>query len=328
MDCDVPVRNDGLTPLRPTGTKRCVAPAVDVFSLSAPPIFSGIQKMALLGARFGPARPIGDLTVEFYCSRQKGAADYQVMPRQALLLLPLVEPLIIDPPEGRSTCPVGAAGLIVRAGVVKTVRSEDCLGLALHLRTDRLNAAISAVLGEAHKLGISIMILEGIGSDPALGAAIERLMQLGQSDGRLSDDEAPICAAAFYGALAHVVVQRATGNTVIRVRSVNEAMRIIQHEPGRTIETTELAALVGVTAQTLRKGFRGTLNMSVKEYIQTVRLERARETLVSGRDSRTISEIANAVGFAGAAAFTRAYAKRFGETPSRARARAVREAER
>ena len=104
--------------------------------------------------------------------------------------------------------------------------------------------------------------------------------------------------------------------------------RPLLRPPGRTIETTELAALVGVTAQTLRKGFRGTLNMSVKEYIQTVRLERARETLVSGRDSRTISEIANAVGFAGAAAFTRAYAKRFGETPSRARARAVREAER
>jgi transcriptional regulator GlxA family with amidase domain len=101
-------------------------------------------------------------------------------------------------------------------------------------------------------------------------------------------------------------------------------MRIVGENHCRPFDTEALAAVVGVTGQTLRKGFRSCLGMSVKEYIQSVRLDWAHERLSGGCDGRPIAEIARRAGFAASPPFSRAYLKRFGEPPSQTRARAVR----
>lgn len=327
MDYYVAASDDGLMQIRRTDSKRCAMIKADRSSQPAPFIFTGNRDIILPDACLSRTRTVGDLAAEFYCGKRKALSDYPAMHGAGLLLLPLIEPLRIIAPERCLTCQVGAGFLIVQDGEVRTVQSEDSLGLVLRLRTDHLNAAISAVLGEAHKFGSSTLILDVLESVPALQTVIECLLDDDQADERVQGDVADNHVIAFYEALARKIVDGENGNSVIRVRSVSDAMNIIQQDPGRAFETSELAALVGVTAQTLRKGFRASLGKSVKEYIQMVRLDRAHETLSSGRDSRTISEVAIAVGFARGSVFTRAYTKRFGEAPSHTRARVVRELE-
>lgn len=329
MDCDVPASIDGPKRLRSIGSIPYAGPAADEPSLPVSAIAAELRNMALLGGFLPQAHSIHDLTIKHFCSRTNAAADHQIPSGRGVFLLPLVEALTIFSSGRRATCPVGAAVLISRTSAAKIMRPAESLDLVIELPIDRLNAEISAALGEAHKLGSPTTMLDRLDDGPTLGLALKALLRPGQNPASPCEKEAQVCSAGlFYHALAQLVVARAKGKSVIRVRSVSEAIRIIQRDPARAIETEELAALVGVTAQTLRKGFRGSLGLSVKEYIQSVRLERAHDSLSSGRDSRTISEVAGAVGFAGGSAFTRAYAKRFGETPSLTRARAVREPER
>src|SRR3546814_17010685 len=52
-----------------------------------------------------------------------------------------------------------------------------------------------------------------------------------------------------------------------------EAMRLVRENHAEAFDIDGLATMVGVTADTLRKGFRTCLGVTVKEYIQSVRLE-------------------------------------------------------
>src|SRR3546814_12428854 len=74
--------------------------------------------------------------------------------------------------------------------------------------------------------------------------------------------------------------------------------------------------MVGVTADTLRKGFRACLGVTVKEYIQSVRLDWAHERLSSARECRSIAELAVAAGFNDGPNFSRSFVRRFGDPPS------------
>ncbi|UBS33760.1 AraC family transcriptional regulator [Altererythrobacter sp. N1] len=328
MDCDLPVSSYGLKRRRAVSSMPCVEPAMGASPQPICALAAELRDMALLGGFVPQAHGINDLTIEHFCSRKKASVEHRIRSGRGMLLFPLVEPLVIVSPGSRSTCPVGAAVLISRTGTAGILHKADSLGLAIELPIDRLNAEISAALGEAYKLGSLTIILDELDEVPTLGLALKALLRAAQNAPSPLKKETRVCSASlFYHALAQLVVGRAKDKAVLRVRSVSDAMSIIQRDPARALETEQLAALVGVTAQTLRKGFRASLGLSVKEYIQSVRLERAHASLSSGRDSRTISEVANAAGFAGAPAFTRAYVKHFGETPSRTRADAVREAE-
>ncbi|MES2059079.1 MAG: AraC family transcriptional regulator [Pseudomonadota bacterium] len=107
-------------------------------------------------------------------------------------------------------------------------------------------------------------------------------------------------------------------------RAVNEAMRHVQDDHGKPWDADRLASAVGVTGPTLRKNFKASLGVTVTEYVSAVRLEWAHERLSSGREYRSIADLAIAAGFRSSTMFTRAYLRRFGEAPSRTRALSVR----
>ena len=106
-------------------------------------------------------------------------------------------------------------------------------------------------------------------------------------------------------------------------RSVKCATDFIQAQSGRNCGLGQLASIAGVTQATLVKSFKACLGVSIKDYVTDVRLNIAHASLVSGNDSRPISDIAQSSGFDHVSGFSRLYQKRFGETPSQTRAKAV-----
>jgi AraC-like DNA-binding protein len=107
-------------------------------------------------------------------------------------------------------------------------------------------------------------------------------------------------------------------------RSISLARRRLDADPSRAWDLEDLARGVGVTAVTLQRGFRDCVGVTVAGYAQRIRLGEARARLMSARETRPVSAIAHAAGFASVTAFARAYQRLFGETPTRTRAESVR----
>ncbi len=103
-------------------------------------------------------------------------------------------------------------------------------------------------------------------------------------------------------------------------RSISLARRRLDADPSRAWDLDDLARGVGVTPITLQRGFRDYVGVTVASYAQRIRLSEARTRLASARETRPVSAIAHASGFASVTAFTRAYQRVFGETPTKTRA--------
>lgn len=103
-------------------------------------------------------------------------------------------------------------------------------------------------------------------------------------------------------------------------RSISLARRRLDADPSRAWDLDDLAGGVGVTPVTLQRGFRDCVGVTVASYAQRLRLSEARTRLASARETRPVSAIAHAAGFASVTAFARAYQRVFGETPTRTRA--------
>lgn len=78
--------------------------------------------------------------------------------------------------------------------------------------------------------------------------------------------------------------------------------------------TEELAKMVTMSATRLKSGFKKMYGSGIYTYYQNMRLQRAKELLLSGQYS--IKETARATGFLNAASFTTVFKKHFGMLPS------------
>jgi AraC-like DNA-binding protein len=179
--------------------------------------------------------------------------------------------------------------------------------LVVQFRPEPVNAAASRLLGNGRRLGRTSLVLAPAG----LRGVTEQLL-------------ATASATDFAGFVARALAARGDVEALLPpVRAVSEAMRIVRDGDPQPIEVERLATMVGVTSQTLRKGFRACLGMTVKEFAAGVRLDWAHGRLASARESRPVAALAQIVGFSDSTHFSRSYARRFGETPSQTRARAV-----
>ena len=76
----------------------------------------------------------------------------------------------------------------------------------------------------------------------------------------------------------------------------------------------ELARLVNMSATRLKKGFKEMYGSGIYNYYQTMRLQKAKELLLSGKSS--IKEASAATGFYNSANFSTAFKKQFNILPS------------
>lgn len=97
------------------------------------------------------------------------------------------------------------------------------------------------------------------------------------------------------------------------------AIRAMEAHIEDPLPMERIARLAGISARHLQTLFRTRLRVSPAEFDQTLRLNRARQLL--GETRRPVLEVAAATGFTSPAAFSRAYRRRHGESPSETRAR-------
>jgi AraC-like DNA-binding protein len=127
--------------------------------------------------------------------------------------------------------------------------------------------------------------------------------------GRDADHVAPLLASA----LADSSVETHAPEAVLR------AMDFMRRAHARPITCAEVADVAGISAAHLHALFREWLGSTPGRTLGEIRLERARDRLAGS--GAPIVEIALAVGFSEQSAFTRAFRRRFGESPAAYRRR-------
>ena len=86
-----------------------------------------------------------------------------------------------------------------------------------------------------------------------------------------------------------------------------------------TIEA--IASATGASARSIYRAFRRTRGYTPLEFARRVRLEKARELVVSGDPAVSLTQIAQLCGFSDLSQFSKEYARGFGEPPSASRSR-------
>ena len=101
------------------------------------------------------------------------------------------------------------------------------------------------------------------------------------------------------------------------IEAAKDAARYIDEHFAEPIETADLAARAYMTRPYFSVLFKRVCGMTPHEYVNARRMETAKKLLSNG--NQTISEIADAVGFSDASAFTRAFTRANSMTPSQFR---------
>lgn len=200
--------------------------------------------------------------------------------------------------------------LLARSAVATLEMAPDAQALLIGFERTAFQAAASRLLGVPHRLIASNAELELPRIGPLMRAARARHC-----------DE-----MAIYAALVDAL-GRASGEArrLEPVEGLIRAAAYIAAHPETAASGEDIAAVAGLGVRSLRRAYRDVLGIRLGEHLQQARLQRIRERLRGGFESRTIREIALAAGFGSAAAFARVYARSFGETPSQTRAEKARE---
>lgn len=241
-----------------------------------------------------------------------GAGDRIGIPAgRALWILPIEGGLTLGAP---GPARVGE-GFLHHGGAMLGVDAGHARCIVLAFPATLLNAVASARLGDGRRLVRCACRLP-------VSADIRALAT------RAADAACPVEPAVVHRLMAAlvdaIVAEGAAATLLPPLRAVSQAMAILRERLGEPVVVERLATMVGVTPQTLRKGFRLCLGATIKEYALATRLDWARARLESGRESRSVAELARVIGFTDGTYFSRSYVRRFGETPSHTRARAVR----
>ncbi len=100
---------------------------------------------------------------------------------------------------------------------------------------------------------------------------------------------------------------------------IDRALGLLERNFARDLQDEEVANSLGLSTSHFRYLFKQATHQPFRKYVVGLRLEKARELLLS--TDQSVTEVAQSVGFTSPAHFTRAFAKRFGEAPSAVRTR-------
>ncbi len=95
---------------------------------------------------------------------------------------------------------------------------------------------------------------------------------------------------------------------------IRKTKQIIHSRYANTLKVNEIADKLNLNRSYLYKIFKEETGYSIKDYLSQIRMEKSADLLTS--TDFHISEVANAVGFTDALAFSKAFKKHFGQSPS------------
>lgn len=118
---------------------------------------------------------------------------------------------------------------------------------------------------------------------------------------------------------ASIVMGDTTRGVPLRDPAINLAVRFINDHLDEPIGVVDIAKAAGVSRRALEVRFRDDRGRSPGEELRIARIARARQLLVSGR--QTLNEIANQTGFCSATVLSRAFTRVVGVSPRTYRSR-------
>lgn len=95
---------------------------------------------------------------------------------------------------------------------------------------------------------------------------------------------------------------------------IKQTKKIIHTQYSKTLKVSQIAKKLNLNRSYLYKIFKEETGYSIKDYLGQIRMEKSADLLIS--TDFHISHIANAVGFTDALAFSKAFKKHFGQSPS------------
>ncbi len=145
---------------------------------------------------------------------------------------------------------------------------------------------------------------------------IERFDLLVGELGGCPEGELPRMLAAIHALLVDVyALDRRCSRAAPAAQEIEEAARRLAADPAERLALPELADELGLGYERFRKAFRARFGVSPGDYRIRRRVERARSMLAGG--DLTVKEVAHALGYANAFAFSRQFKAVLGAPPSR-----------
>ncbi|WP_197413590.1 helix-turn-helix domain-containing protein [Sphingobium baderi] len=257
--------------------------------------------------------------------------DYRAFPRQRSVTFASTDTMvhIVMPLSGFvevesvSRQPLGpGSALLLAAGERKSMAWDaGSSALFLHIPRADIQVQASRASGEPRRLAAADHLFRW--SIEQLGVKLPCAIIPGPGP-RASFDDVLLEKRTLEGLVATLQADPEAETLFPVARSVQRAVEHIRAHPQQAWTIHALGQIAGVTAGTLRRNFRTCLGLTVIQLIQDIRVDWVRLRLESVNESRSISEIALAVGFGTPVGMSRAYQRRFGETPTQTRTRTFR----
>jgi AraC-like DNA-binding protein len=185
----------------------------------------------------------------------------------------------------------------------------------VYVEPARLAEALRALRGRPGPLPF---VSEAVSANPALARAVENAFR-GPLDSLSADgivvDLAEALLGASRGGARPAAVRR------VDVTAIERARQLLDAERTRTVHSSELESITGLTRYELARQFRTLLGTSPHRYLLMRRLALARDLIHA---ARALVDVACESGFADQPHFTRAFRSAFGLTPARYRALRIR----
>jgi AraC-like DNA-binding protein len=185
----------------------------------------------------------------------------------------------------------------------------------VYVEPTRLAEALQGLRGGPGPLPF---VSEAVSANPALARAVEDAFR-GPLDSLSADsivvDLAEALLGAERGGARPAAVRR------VDVAAVERARQLLDAERARTVHSSELESITGLTRYELARQFRTVLGTSPHRYLLMRRLALARDLIHA---ARALVDVACEAGFADQAHFTRVFRAAFGLTPARYRALRIR----
>lgn len=185
----------------------------------------------------------------------------------------------------------------------------------VYVEPTRLAEALRALCGGPGPLPF---VSEAVSANPALARAVEDAFR-GPLDSLSADsivvDLAEALLGAERGGARPAAVRR------VDIAAVERARQLLDAERTRTVHSSELESITGLTRYELARQFRTVLGTSPHRYLLMRRLALARDLIHA---ARALVDVACEAGFADQAHFTRVFRSAFGLTPARYRALRIR----
>jgi AraC-like DNA-binding protein len=228
---------------------------------------------------------------------------------------------------GHEVVATPATGVVFGPGApVYTLHDANSAELSVKIERDALEQELAALLGHPVEGPLDLPPAMNLTEGP--GQSWSRLVQLLRDE--LEFEESliyhPLIAEQLRSSVIsglllsvpHRYHDELTGPAPVGPpRAIRRAIEAIHEEPERPFSVGDLAQIAGMSVRSLQEGFRRHVGCAPMSYLQGVRLDLARESLLRSDPTRvTVAAVAHRWGFAHLGRFASAYRGRFGESPS------------